>query len=216
MISSAGIPRAFTRLASTKSRKISVQLLKDSKPLGVMGEIVKVKPAFMRNFLHVDDKACYITDKLGPRIPVVTKLKAVKSRTKKPKKTLVPKALDHKPTEPVLSLDDLSSLFSGMRAGNAPKEVPTYEAKSGSGINLIELGDALPQTYTFSPQNFPVTKDHLSQTVFNATGIEVPPSLIRIKKNTEDVMEIPAAGEYTWTFQATGELAFLRRNLRVQ
>lgn len=219
MLARSGVARQFTRHVSSKSRKITVQLLKDYAPLGVAGQLVRVKPAFMRNFLHVDNKACYVTKELGPRIPVVEKRVAVEAE--KPaaevNAEVVPASKDE---TPAMSLDELSSMFSSMRmsrskAATTPETFQT-EASTAS-YSLAELDESLPATYTLQNVKLPVTKETLASTVFSVTGIEVPVSMLKVRQGDGNALdEIASVGQYSWTFTAPGEVGSLKKNLRVQ
>ncbi|OBA20074.1 hypothetical protein METBIDRAFT_25869, partial [Metschnikowia bicuspidata var. bicuspidata NRRL YB-4993] len=171
---------ASTKTAA-KSGKVHVQLLQDCLPLGVKGQIVRVKPGYMRNFLHVGNKACYIVDGQGPRIPVVEKPRPASPA--EGKKVVLKKPVK-KESVPVLSLDDLSNLFTNARTAKAAEDAPaqSFTAEPAtSTYSLAELGDSLPGTFTISAPSFPISKDFLSATVFNSTGIEIPSSAITVK-----------------------------------
>lgn len=223
MLARQSIVRRFARNASTKSDRITVQLLKDFPSLGVTGELVRVKPAFMRNFLHVDNKACYITKEHGPRIPVVErKREVVEKKTKVQEKPA--EAAQEEPSAsagPALSLDELSSLFSNMRMAKgksaAAAGFQSGEAAPEIAYSLAELGESLPATYTLPVSQFPLSRDELAKVVFNSTGIEVPASVIKVTGADGAVVdEIATAGVYTWAFLAPGDASILKRKLKVQ
>lgn len=222
MLSRASVARQFVRYAS-RTEKISVQLLKDYQPLGVAGEVVRVKPAFMRNFLHVGNKACYMVD--GPRIPVVQRKRETvveKPRSKVQEKVLAQEPQAKKESAPALSLDELSSLFTTMRSTKGKKSPSVgFQAESGAGesvaYSLAELGDSLPDTFTLNGKKYPITRDQLAQSVFNSTGIEVPSSVIKVVgENGAAVEEITGSGLYSWSFLAPGDVNILKKKLRVQ
>lgn len=223
MLARQSIVRHFVRNASTKSDRITVQLLTDFHPLGAAGELVRVKPAFMRNFLHVDNKACYITKDHGPRIPVVEKKREtieVKAKAQvNPAKVVQEEAPAS--TGPALSLDELSNLFSNMRMSKgksaATAGFQTSEAAPEIAYSLAELGESLPATYTLPVLQFPVSREELAKVVFNSTGIEVPAAAIKITVADGAVVdEIATAGIYTWAFLAPGDASTLKRKLKVQ
>ncbi|GEQ70216.1 hypothetical protein JCM33374_g3892 [Metschnikowia sp. JCM 33374] len=221
MFHKASIFRQSMRWASTKtagkSDKIPVQLLQDCLPLGVTGQIVRVKPAYMRNFLHVGNKACYLLKDQEPRIPVVEKSRAP---TVVVKKVSVEKKPVQEETVPVLSLDDLSNLFTNSRAARATEASPSqgFTAQAAtSSYSLAELGDSLPTTFTINSPAFPITKDFLATTIFNSTGIEIPSSAIMVKNEKgENVVEIETPGRYSWVFSVSGQTGTLQRNLNIQ
>lgn len=222
MLSRTSVARQFVRYAS-KAEKISVQLLQDYQPLGVAGEVVRVKPAFMRNFLHVGNKACYMVD--GPKIPVVQRKRDVvsdKPKKKTPDSVLAQEPQAKKESAPALSLDELSSLFTTMRSSKTKKSsVVGFQADTSAGevaaYSLAELGESLPDTFTLSGKKYPITREQLAQSVFNSTGIEVPSSVIKVVgENGTAVEEIVESGVYSWSFLAAGDANILKKKLRVQ
>lgn len=56
-----------------KNKWISVQLNQDIPKLGLKGEIITVTSSYMRNTLHVDNKASYVLKGVEPRLPILTK-----------------------------------------------------------------------------------------------------------------------------------------------
>lgn len=223
MLARQSIVRHLVRNASTKSDRITVQLLTDFHPLGVAGELVRVKPAFMRNFLHVDNKACYITKDHGPRIPVVERKREPVEKKAKAPEAPVESAQDEPLASagPALSLDELSNLFSNMRMAKgksaAATGFQTSEAVPEIAYSLAELGESLPATYTLPVSQFPLSREELAQVVFNSTGIEVPAAVIKVTGADGTVVdEIATAGVYTWAFLAPGDASILKRKLKVQ
>lgn len=209
---STTLRRQFARYALRRREKILVQLLKDVPSVGVAGEILKVQPAYMRNFLHVNNKACYITESEGPRIPVVEKVRQ-KAPELKPKVTAVPqKSVSD---SPALSLDELSDLFSSMRSKSGKKsQVGSVQTSATSAYSLVDL-ESLPAVYTLKA-TLPVEKSSLVQAVFNATGVEVPENMIKIRKEDGSNLDvISEAGSYSWVFSAPGESSVLRKKLVV-
>lgn len=222
MLTSRVVLRTFLRTKATRTLKrreiIPIQLLKDIENVGVAGEILNVKAGYMRNFLHRDNKACYITENQGPRIPVVESTK--KEDIKKKKSTLiVDEVVQVQDTPTPLSLEELSSIFSTMRKSTKPATVAANVETSGSesSFSLVELEENIPATFAHQASSFPVSKEVLSQAIFNSTGIEVPVSAIKIRNNAGDLQdEIAQAGVYTWIFQNQGNSRTLKRALRVQ
>lgn len=207
--------RQSIRLAHTVSKKIPVQLLKDCGSIGRAGEVIRVKPAFMRNYLHVDNKACYITETAGPRIPVVERERKVK--VKALKKKVVDTPAQDAVTKPV-SFDELASLFAEMQGGAKPVVAATLEAAAAStdSYALSDLMDGLPPTFSLFDCEFPVSKEHLAQTVFNATGVNVPASVIRVRdKSGNTLEEVQAPGSYTWTFSSSESTGLVTKALRI-
>lgn len=221
MLCKTSVARHFVRFASSKYDKISVQLLQDYQPLGVAGEIVRVKPAFMRNFLHVGNKACYMTN--GPRIPVVERKR--EATVEKPKRKAQDKVLAQEPqtkpeSTPAMSLDELSTLFTNLRSSKSKKKATVgFRAAEDDtfAYSLAELGESLPETFTLSGKKYPITTEHLAKTVFNSTGIEVPSSIIKVVgEDGTAVEEIISEGLYSWSFLAPGDANILKKKLRVQ
>lgn len=223
MLSKGVVLRFFARSKvtrrTTRREIIPIQLLKDVENVGVAGEILKVKAGFMRNFLHRDNKACYITETQGPRIPVVES--APKTDIKKKTVELVVEQVA-KPTDApqALSLEELSSVFSTMRTARSipvASHANVETSGSASSFSLVELEDSIPATFAYNAASFPVSKEQLSQAIFNSTGIEVPSSAIQIRNGAGSAQkEVAEAGIYTWVFQAPGDSKTLRRALRVQ
>lgn len=76
MMIRTGVQRRLFSVSSQvlkTKKKIEVQLLKDFEGLGKKGEIVKVLPSKMINYLHPNNGAAYILPGQQPRIPVVEK-----------------------------------------------------------------------------------------------------------------------------------------------
>lgn len=218
MFARTSVARHFVRYAS-RSENISVQLLQDYQPLGAAGEIVRVKPAFMRNFLHVGNKACYLND--GPRIPVVARAKA--APVEPTKKVVVEKSEQTQPEQestPALSLDELSTLFTNMRTNKSKKSSSLgfqSETVESASYSLAELGESLPETFTLTGQKYPVSRETLAKSVFSSTGIEVPASVIKVVGEDGTVVEeITKAGIFAWSFLAPGDANILKRKLKVQ
>lgn len=204
------------------SEKIQVQLLKDYGPLGFAGEIVRVRPAFMRNFLHVDNKACYITKDHGPRIPVVEKQKIVE--VKKTEELPVEEEEETTGTT-AMSLEELSNLFSTMKSSKKKTQAQgsasfdfNPEASEEATFTLLELEEGLPSVFNITSGqtvSFPITKEALAEVVFKSTGIQVPTTAIRVTGSDKAVLaEITKPGEYQWLFEAPGS-APLKRTLRI-
>lgn len=222
MLSGRVVLRTFLRTKATRNIKrreiIPVQLLQDIENVGVAGQILNVKAGYMRNFLHRDNKACYITENHGPRIPVVESTK--KEDLKKKKATLiVDDVVQNQDTPTPLSLEELSSIFSTMRKSTKAPSVTANVQTTGSEstFSLVELEENIPATFAHQATGFPVSKEALSQSIFNSTGIEVPSSAIQIKNEAGAFLsEIAEAGIYTWIFQIEGDNRSLKRALRVQ
>lgn len=223
-LSTAPLMRQFVRHASKIQRgsdKIKVQLLKDFQPLGVAGEIVRVRPAFMRNFLHVDNKACYITKEHGPRIPVVEKPKVVEPKKVKVVETVSETVVAE--AQPAMSLEELTSLFSTMknRRSEQPAAAFAFESLAEQiAYSLEDLEESLPSVFNLASTSveLPVTKESLVEIVYKSTGIQVPAGSIKVTTIGEKLsvlLEITKAGEYHWTFSAPGEHTTLKRVLKV-
>lgn len=129
----------------TVNKLVEVQLLKTLPGIGVEGQILHVKPGYMRNYLHIDNKACYITPNNPPRIPVVDveelRLQEQKKRRqlRKEQEEKVVEDVISKPeteqqtkdeSEGAMSLEELSDLFSSMRSTKRASEKPELKVQS--------------------------------------------------------------------------------------
>lgn len=187
------IAKQFTRsLTKANSKKLPVQLLQDYPPHGVKGQIIEVAPAFMRNVLHVDNKACYITKEHGPRIPVFTPPKVTTPAPAKTKKAPAPKSGKVDAT-PALSLDELSSLFSNMKSGSKLRRgLPQAAAKA--------TPDSLPESllYSFDDIPKPATLAALSTFLSEATKVEFLEDGLGIEDSEGAILsEVSKPGRYT-------------------
>ncbi|CAK9439572.1 uncharacterized protein LODBEIA_P36720 [Lodderomyces beijingensis] len=144
VFSPGSVRNVYTR---TARKFVEVQLLQDVPGIGVKGQLLKVKPGFMRNYLHIDNKACYVTPTTPPRIEVVDieelRLKELQKqermlRLKKQEEALASKQ-EQEQKEPVaggeaeaLSLDDLSDIFSSMKSSYRRTQKPELDLQSNS------------------------------------------------------------------------------------
>lgn len=213
--------------------KIQVQLLKDHPNLGQRGQIVRVRPAYMRNYLHVDNKACYITASLGPRIPVVERdfareaekraaaADALKQQKQKEERKLKDAA---EVANGAMSLEELSSLFGNMQSRRGQRGLETAAfategAQEVAGYTVSELNEAIPRVYTVvlgKNAELPVTKQHLASAINASSGISVPVSAMKLNSGSDEVLEAAAPGDYLWTLVVPGESTNVKRTLRVQ
>ena len=238
MLSRGVVLRVFSRpkvtKRVTKREFIPIQLLKDVKNVGVAGELLKVRPGFMRNFLHHHNKACYITPTQGPRITVVeslSKSQVLKTRNKATtvnaaasptKETLSFNAEEEETQSKAISLEELSSIFSDMR--KRPKKAGAVvgnmeSAGVESTFSLVELEASLPATFTHSTKLFPVTSEALASVLYGTTGIDVPASAILLRNSSGNTLnEISEPGTYIWMFKNPRDAKGLglKRTLRVQ
>lgn len=190
--------------APYRPEKIPVQLYRDFEGVGVAGEIVRVKPAFMRNTLHRNNGAGYLLKGQTPKIPVVEKRSKtipVVEPVKEAVKEAV-KAPEAKSPAAAMSLGELSSLFGSMSRKRAQiKKVDQKFATSETPFSIAELKEMFPVKYTVSISAYPlpIGPAQLAKILYEYTGTEVPVSLLKIT-NTLDVKlaEIDAVGEYKW------------------
>lgn len=222
------VTKNFVRFASTKSKKsdkISVQLLKNFPSVGKAGEIVSVKPSYMRSVLHVNNGACYLND--GPRIPVVDKTTSPVSKPKPVKSKVVEEPKVESQTTPsdktgTMSLDELSSLFKTIRSNTKTKNT---EAPSTFGIDREDLSytssdlrELIPSHNTLmTTENiqFPLSKQFISEYLFNVSGIDIPVLSIRLADgNNEPITEIKGLGNYS-LFINTSEKKEVQKSLTV-
>lgn len=192
------------RFASTTKRvqtKIPVQLMKKHPLLGRKGEIVQVKPAYMRQKLYPNKYAVYTIS--GPRIPVVEK------KVKTPKQRVVEQKTTETPVKQVkkvqsVSADELSTLFGSLqkssRSGNT---ISIAEDEFISEASASQIRESIPETNFISKGDLPVTKEYLSTLAFNASGLQIPVQNIRIRRGTKEFIEtVESEGEYLWLIKA--------------
>lgn len=222
------------RFASGTSRlqlteKIAVQLLKDFPRIGTKGEIVRVRPAFMRNYLHLNNGACYITKEQGPRIPVVEKVKA--KEPEKPKIEEVQPEPEKAPTVTpqahAMSLDELTSLFKNMksnsRKSNAEKndsDHSLFAAASEGSYTTAELRQLIPNINKISFKNAgdaTISKKYISSLLFDISGIQIATADIRLLNSAdENISEISEAGEFVMLLNVPDEKANVRKTIIVE
>lgn len=233
------ISRPLVRHGSKKVKhkipeKIPVQLLKDHPKVGSAGEIVRVRPAFMRNYLHVGNGACYLTAQQGPRIPVVEKTKP-KDR-KQITETMIDtdqeteiKAVPGDANAGALSLDELSNLFQTMKSTRKSKQSAessvshTFEASTEElTYTASELKQAIPRVHTIvlnENVKLPVEKQYITSLIYDMAGVQIPQSAIKIHESTNNktpLNQIKTAGEFTMTVDVPGDRNGVQRTIIVQ
>lgn len=192
----------------------------DHPTLGSTGEIVKVRPAFMRNYLHVGNKACYTVD--GPRIPVVEASKKSSVKPKEKIQVVEPKAAEVVEDTGAMSLNELSNLFNTMRSSRSKKQAGvshvTITEEAVESYTSSEL-KVIPANNTFALETAnPLTKQHLVKYVYDVSGITVSESLIKLKHQSgrEFLKEIDAVGEYLWVIEVPSEQTSVRRSITIE
>ncbi|RCK54505.1 hypothetical protein Cantr_04230 [Candida viswanathii] len=129
--------RFYRRPKRTVNKFVHVQLMQDVPGVGVRGEVKRVKPGFMKNFLHTDNKAVYVNDNLPPRIPVVKIRKEPKvEKVHRPiPREEVEQALEEgkqtRTESTTMSLKELSQLFKSLK-----NETPRRKAFNVSSSDL--------------------------------------------------------------------------------
>lgn len=211
--------RTAVRHASSARRripeKISVQLLKDHPTLGVAGEIIKVRPAFMRNYLHAGNKACYLTD--GPRLPVVDKPKHKPQRAEPVVEKSVVKETAGENVS-AMSLNELSTLFNTMKksrrasAGEGSQLTLDTTSADGDFYTLNDLKESVASKHTVTLES-PITVDTLSDIIFQQSGIRVAASNIQINEGRTE--KIDAKGTFNWLVAVPVEKATFTAQLVV-
>lgn len=221
--------------------KIPVQLLKDFDNFGYRGEVIKVLPSVMRNYLHMGNGAAYITNEVGPRIPVVDKsdFRAQQAQLAQEKaaelalskQRAAEKAAREEEIGKVgaLSLDELSNLFQSMKnSGKRGKQQLSIQDKStqqvveSSEITYTSLDISLDIPETFYVQltdqiTLPVTKELLAMQMYNMSGIDIPVSTITLGHEKEgEVKEINSSGKYILSLEIPGEREAVERIVIVQ
>lgn len=200
--------RQFIRFGSHASRKINkpekipVQLFQDLPRIGQRGQIIMVKPAYMRNFLHKDNKAGYVlNDK--PRIPVVEKAARVKVNQVNTEAQTV--EIDGEPqgdSPKTMSIHELAGLFSSKPSNKIVKTTSSFSTIDTPAIefSLSELKNSIPQGFTISTP----TVDAIIQKLYLLSGINVPASAVEVKANGEVVKEL-TSGKYEVSVSSKGE-----------
>lgn len=202
------VSRTFVRSASKKVKhripsKIPVQLLKDHPVYGTKGEIINVSPSFMRNYLHHGDKACYITETQGPRIPVVEKIKTATPKTIKSqvKAAILNKEAPTNDRADSMSLSDLSALFNNMRSSRSLKNNTessisiNTDAVPESTYSSSDLKESIPKVHTFTLEKdapVPITREYLTTAIYEMAGLKIPVSDIKLtqKSGDKDVVSV--------------------------
>lgn len=236
--------KPLVRHASTKTDKIPVQLLKDHPTLGFKGEIVKVRPAFMRNYLHVDNKACYITATQGPRIPITEKTKefqeakrAAFAKAKAEAQVELDTETETSDNEPAgaMSLNELSNLFNTMRSSRSLKESARTSTTIAADISEAtdvaaadeviyssnDLNESVPRVYTIVLKNglsLPITREYLSSSIFQFSGVKIPTRSIKLREeNSKDLIsEVEKIGTYVMSIDIPSENKSIIRSLVIQ
>lgn len=225
------VRKGSSRRSNAVSDKIQVQLLKDHPKLGARGEIVRVKPAFMRNYLHIGNGACYITESHGPRIPVVEKARPEPELVSETVETNSQKSSDS-PTEDrkghAMSLNELSDLFSSMRlkgknslSKGTRNSEQTFEVTSENiEYTASDVDSALPPILTLSTGDslvIPINKNVLSSFIYEVAGVRLTREMIKLSEgDTANVIdEIRAVGNYRLSIKVPGEKNFIHKSLIV-
>lgn len=227
----ASLVRSSSKRSNAVSDKIQVQLLKDHPKLGVRGEIVRVKPAFMRNYLHMGNGACYITESQGPRIPVVEKVRIEREPVSESVETNIQELSDSPKDDKkghAMSLNELSDLFSSMllkgknslSKGNK-NSGQTFEVNSENiEYTASDIDSALPPVLTLATNDsftIPIDKEGLSSFIYEVAGVRLVPEMIKLSEGdtANFVGEIRALGNYRLNIQIPGEKISISKSLMV-
>jgi hypothetical protein len=226
------VAKNCVRFASSSRRtklpeKIAVQLLKPVPNIGVTGQVVRVKPAFMRNFLQVSNKAAYILKGQQPPLPVVKKDSSVGQNIPSQKSQSAPIVPEQqqpssqvKPAPSAMSLDELSSLFKNMRhskRGPASK-LDTVASDAEVTFTISELKQTIPASFTIKTSeslSFPLSKSAIASVLFELSGVTIPESVIKISKHKNVVDSITSPDTYDLIISSAVEKAFLSRTVVV-
>ncbi|CAH2351478.1 hypothetical protein CLIB1423_03S07206 [[Candida] railenensis] len=169
------IRHASKRTPPRADKRIPVQLLKDFPNVGVRGEVVKVLPSVMRNYLHMNNGATYLTKTKGPRIPIVDrsvfleqqeKIKQEKAELlrEQRRKELEAQAQreSEENNEAALSLEELSGLFDNIKRGRKSKSKKTAIKLDGAEVVEAEteetFANSVESTVDISYTSFDVTE----------------------------------------------------------
>ncbi|RCK66819.1 hypothetical protein Cantr_02851 [Candida viswanathii] len=152
--------RFYRRPKRTVNKYVHVQLMQDIPGVGVRGEVKRVKPGFMKNFLHTDNKAVYVNDNLPPRIPVVKIRKEPKvEKVHRPiTREEVEQALEEgkqtKTESTAMSLKELSQLFKSLKS-----ETPRKKAFNVSSGDLKVQVPSLDIDSVKAPEKTPAREE---------------------------------------------------------
>lgn len=199
--------------------RIPIQLLQDIKGVGVRGEVLRVKPAYMRNNLHMGSRAAYILKGQSPPIPVVQRRAPIAPVETKPVEVDAPVAV-------AMTVEELANLFGEIKS-KRPSRVNFSASQDIDTISptvtfqISELVGSIPAVSTISLKdaNQAVTKTYLSQMLYRTTGDQVDEANIRIApENTHaaSISEITATGSYLWIISLPSEKSVCTKSLIVK
>ena len=177
------------RPKKTVSKYVQVQLLQDIPHVGVKGEIKLIKPGFMKNYLYVANKACYVNADCPPKIPVVEpemEIKKEKVKKTKPEEETVEEIVDIvEETEPTaMSLEELSTLFSSMKKTSTKKSSNKVDKQDLQ----VQINDLKSDIANSAGENFVTPGQELDDTKFDKI-YEVSDKLPKLI--TIDAKELP-------------------------
>lgn len=200
--------------APRRPEKIPVQLYTDVAGLGNTGEVIRVRPAFMRNVLHRDNSAGYVMKGVKTKLDVVEKSVPVEEI----QEVEIEEVIEEKKVESsAMSLNELTNLFSTMKTTRSKIRTvaQTFAASEEVGFSVDEIRKLVPAKYVLDSLRFdlPVKKTKLSEILFDFTGIEVPVGGITIRGSDGDVEQIVEKGTYVWV--VTSEKRFVEIALEV-
>lgn len=198
------------RTAKTKAgnNKINVQLLQDFPSLGIKGNIVSVKPAYMRQTLHPKKIAVYTVD--GPRIEV----------TQRPIKPQVIKEIQEPEENPsTVSLNDLSLMFDDikiLKISNYGQELLLL-SNDNISYSASDIRELIPATIILNVDDWPlpITKEHLTKFAYEQSGLEIAPINFKLSHLNKPIYNIDSLGEYVWLID-TPEHRSVTRTISVQ
>lgn len=176
------IRHASKRTPPRADKRIPVQLLRDFANVGVKGEVVKVLPSVMRNYLHMNNGATYLTKTKGPRIPIVDRsvFLAQQEKIKQERAELLQeqrrKELEAEAqrevelnSEGALSLEELSGLFDNIKRGRKSKsKSATATATAASGVK-VEESELASEADSEATKNSIESTVEISYTSFDVT-----------------------------------------------
>ncbi|RLV90142.1 hypothetical protein JA1_004772 [Spathaspora sp. JA1] len=199
------------------SSKIQIQLLQDIPNLGVKGQLLMVQPAYMRNYLHHDNKACYTTD--GPRIPVVAETIEVEKAV--PAKQAVPKPTV--PEQSAFTLSELSDLVGSLRSSKSQERTgPTLNIASeqtSEDYSITELQESLPEIYQLDSSVLPLDKAKLAELLFNITGSNIPVENIELshyESPLKFISQVKTVGKYQMIISSESEKSSVTKLIQIK
>lgn len=131
------IGRRLVRGVSTRSKKVTVQLLRDFEGTGIKGEVLDVAEGFMRNRLETGNGACYVVNGVT-KIPRVFPSKPSKPTQTEADTTVESPDASKPEKKSILDLLKFSSTKSSEAAENKGEDISsTHKTTESPDPNLV-------------------------------------------------------------------------------